>query len=343
MNTFLIVVVVVLAVAAIWQIVRVLELSAEVKADKQVNEVTDKDNKLQGLLMVGFLVFMFASFAYMVIAWDKYLLPKSASEHGVQIDQLMSISMWLIIAVFIITQPLLFWFAYKYRGRKGNKAEYIEHNNKLELAWTLAPAVVLTGLIIYGLSTWNAITGKSDEGAIEIELYAEQFAWTARYGGDDNTLARATTRLKEGANVLGIDTEDKAAADDIVVKELHLPVGKPVTFTFRSQDIIHSAYMPHFRLQMNCVPGRTTRFKFTPTITTAEMRQDKKVMNQVEMINNIRTEKGLPEDEMYEFDYVLLCNKICGSSHYNMQMKVIVETQEEYEAWLKEQPRFAEQ
>ena len=107
-----------------------------------------------------------------------------------------------------------------------------------------------------------------------------------------------------------------AANDDFVVKELHLPVGKKVLFKFRSQDVIHSAYLLHFRVQMNCVPGTTTQFAFTPTITSESMKK--------EVENDL-------------FEYVLLCNKICGNAHYNMQMKVIVETEEEYNSWLKEQ------
>jgi heme/copper-type cytochrome/quinol oxidase subunit 2 len=112
----------------------------------------------------------------------------------------------------------------------------------------------------------------------------------------------------------------EAGMDDQIVKgEFHLPVGKEVEFVFRSRDVIHSAYMPAFRAQMNTVPGVPTRFKMTPTITTDSMRT---VLNDP------------------EFDYVLLCNKVCGAAHFNMQMKVIVETEEEYAAWLAEQDEF---
>ena len=141
-------------------------------------------------------------------------------------------------------------------------------------------------------------------------------------------------RLIEGANVLGLDLEDINSQDDFSPMEIHIPVGQPVLFTFRSQDVMHSAYFPHFRAQMNCVPGMTTRFQFTPTITTADMRKDPDVIGKVERINAIRAEAG---NEPYEYDYLLLCNKICGSAHYNMQMNVIVETQADYDAWVLEQ------
>jgi cytochrome c oxidase subunit 2 len=110
---------------------------------------------------------------------------------------------------------------------------------------------------------------------------------------------------------------------------------------------LHSAYMPHFRAQMNCVPGMITQFAFTPSITTEDMRQDNDVKAKVQKINNIRKDNSVElvqngEDplEPYEFDFLLLCNKICGTNHYNMQMKIIVESQEDFDRWLAEQPNL---
>ena len=135
----------------------------------------------------------------------------------------------------------------------------------------------------------------------------------------------------------------------MIVQELHLPVGREIIFKMRSQDVLHSAYMPHFRAQMNCVPGMITEFAFTPVITTDEMRQKPDMIAKVKKINKIRVEKskalvanGEEALEPYTFDYLLLCNKICGASHYNMQMKIIVETPEEYEKWIAQQPTFAQ-
>ena len=182
-----------------------------------------------------------------------------------------------------------------------------------------------------------------------VELYAQQFNWKARYAGADNALGKANVRLidLDKANILGVDESDPNAQDDVIVTELHLPVGKPVLFKMRSQDVLHSAYMPHFRAQMNCVPGMITQFSFTPTKTTADMRELPEIKDKVANINKIRTENskelianGEEALEPYEFDYLLLCNKICGTSHYNMQMKIIVETQEEFDAWMKEQKQF---
>lgn len=341
METFLIIIIAVLGLVAFAQIVRVFELSADLKDRKDSNDVTEKDNNVQGILLGIFGVLLVGSFIWMWVGYDKVLLPKSASEHGVEIDSLMWISMAVIIAVFFITQPILFGFAAKYRGVKGRKATYMEHNNKLEFIWTIVPAVVLAALIIYGLTTWsNTMNPTNDqEEPMVVEIYAQQFKWTARYSGEDNTLGYSNVRMIEGVNALGVDVNDVNSLDDVITNELHLPVGKPVLLKFRSQDVIHSAYLPHFRVQMNCVPGTNTQFQFTPTVTTADIRKEQKVIDKVARINEIRSEKG---EDTYEYDYFLLCNKICGSAHYNMQLKIVVESQEEYEQWMSEQKTFAD-
>ncbi|UTW68239.1 hypothetical protein KFE94_08360 [bacterium SCSIO 12643] len=246
------------------------------------------------------------------------------------------------------------------------------------MVWTVVPASVLAVIIIYGLKTWDEFNGDVAEDAINIELYAKQFDWTARYAGTDNQLGKANFNFINTVNPLGLVTEatidirieelnaqidelneelkhvpedglkekeklaaihhketqlakihafrrnnelaKNAAKDDKLVKvEMHIPVGRQVNIQMRSQDVIHSAFMPHFRAQMNCVPGMITRMRFIPTITTAEMRK----------------KTGNPE-----FDYILLCNKICGAAHYNMQMNIIVDTPEDYEKWIAEQGTF---
>ena len=366
------VLVVLITIVFVAQIVRIFELSNLITKTK--NEVTDQSNHINGILLliagIGLIVFFFWQRA----EWMDQTLQLAASEHGPIIDNLWDVTMGLIIVVFLILTPLLFGAAFFYRGKKENTASYITHNNKLEFFWTAIPAVVLMLLIAYGLRVWGQIVNQDVSDAMVIEVYAKQFNWTARYAGDDNTLGRADVRFVGGKNELGVisnhtkeqqianidqkisnlenelsfsvnpaqqkiilgrieklnnkkktlmtyfvttsQEELQAAEDDIVTKELHLPVGKKVLFKFRSQDVIHSAYLPHFRVQMNCVPGTTTQFAFTPTITTVDMK------------------KELNDDS---FEYVMLCNKICGAAHYNMQMKVVIETQEEYDAWMESQ------
>lgn len=340
MDTLIFVVVAILAIIALTQAVRVFELSAAIKGGDDDVKVGDKDNNTQGVLLFVFLIVFFGAFAWMLYEYMPLTLPTSASVHGHDIDMLWDISMGVIILAFLLTQPLLFGFAYLYRGRKNRKATYMEHNNKLEIFWTGVPAVVLAGLILYGLSTWSNIMNPiNEEEPLVVELYAKQFGWQARYAGDDNTLGYANVRLIEGTNTLGVDADDINSLDDVITTELRLPKGKPVLFKFRSQDVIHSAYLPHFRVQMNCVPGTETQFQFVPSMTTAEMRREPEVIEKVKNINELRAARG--EDE-WEFDYVLLCNKICGSAHYNMQMKVVVEEPQDFEKWMKEQQSFAE-
>ena len=350
MTAFLTFIVLLFIAIAIWQIVKMFDLAkANIKSSQVAN---DKDNKVNGYLMLAFLAFIYIITIISFINWgDLPLVSNSASEHGLEIDNLMIISMVIIFFVQTVTQFLLHWFAFKYKGEKGRKALFFADNNTLEAIWTIIPVITLAGLIIYGLFTWNDIMNVSeDEDTLVIELYAQQFNWKARYAGADNTLGKANVRLIDidKANILGIDESDPNAQDDVITTELHLPVNRPVIFKMRSQDVLHSAYMPHFRAQMNCVPGMITQFGFTPTITTSEMRQNPDMIKKVENINNIRVEKskelaakGEEALDPYEFDYLLLCNKICGKSHYNMQMKIIVETQEEYDAWINEQTVFA--
>ena len=351
MTAFLTIIIVFFIAVAIWQMVKIFDLA---EANANNNQVAnDKDNRINGYLMLGFLIFIYV---ITIISFWKYgdlpLVSNSASEHGPGLDNLMIISMIVIFIVQTITQFLLHWFAFKYKGEKGRKALFYADNDKLEFIWTIIPVVVLAGMIIYGLFTWTAIMNiDTEDDPLVVELYAQQFSWKARYGGDDNVLGKANVRLIDidKANILGVDESDPNAQDDVITAELHLPIGRKVLFKMRSQDVLHSAYMPHFRAQMNCVPGMITQFAFTPSVTTVDMRAKPDMIDKVANINRIRVEKskkliakGEEALERYEFDYLLLCNKICGKSHYNMQMKIIVETQEEYDAWIAQQKKFKE-
>lgn len=322
MMAIIITVVVLLVIVTGVQILKIAELRAISQGEK-IYEVTEKESRSQAYLMLVFLVSYFAFFAWQVFAWGDRMLPVSASAHGVGIDSLMTVTMAFIIPVFVITHILLFWFAFKYSYNSKRKATFFSHSNKLEMIWTIIPSLALTVLILYGLSNWNSIMTPvaEDEEHVLIEVVGQQFSWGARYAGKDGKLGRANVNYIEGTNFLGVDESDENSKDDKIVKgEFHLPVNVPVQFVFRSSDVMHSAYMPHFRAQMNCVPGLKTQFNFVPTITTKEMK---------EITGN--------ED----FEYILLCNKICGAAHYNMQMNIVVESKEDYEKWLAEQKTFA--
>jgi len=284
------------------------------------NEEAEQEsaNRWNSIGMLTFLIVGLITMFYLIKEYSPLMLPVSASEHGVAIDNLMNINWIVLFITFLITQILLFFFAFKYKFNKNRRSFYFHDNNKLEAIWTVIPTIVLASLIVTGLQEWNDITNKSDKmEGIKIQVYAKQFDFTARYAGEDKNLARTNFRLISDANSLGVDSLDKYAADDIIAKELVMPKGAEIELVINSRDVIHSVYLPHFRVQMNAVPGMTTRFSFKPTMTTAEMQK---------------------ETKNPKFEYVMLCNKVCGVAHYNMKMPVRVVEMAEYQDWLKAQP-----
>ncbi len=437
--------VVIAGVIALAQLAKVGQLTALIR-NKKEEDISEADSRLNGGLFMVFMALFYASFIWLIVRYGDYA-PPSASAHGESYDTLMSFNMYIIIAVFFVVNTALFVFANKYRFSAGRKAKFFTHDNRLELIWTVIPSIVLAVIIIYGLRTWDEMTGDASDDALRVELYSEQFKWTARYSGADGEFGLSNYNLiTNPTNPLGIVTQDgineslaaiekkilkvegelsherghllaelaeveealhadhghhdhshgheeghhdedhgmseghkalltarkaelesmlssndvtvlsgaaveakedklhrlkrhrqrilevkpfdyeggiaswDAGMDDKIVNgEFHLPVGREVEFVFRSRDVLHSAYMPHFRAQMNTVPGVPTRFKMTPTITTDSMRT---------ILDNP------------EFDYILLCNKVCGAAHNNMMMKVVVESEEEYNAWLESQEEF---
>ena len=351
MTSLLVIIVLVLLSIALWQLTKIFDLTQIGENSNNTQVADDNDNNIQGYLMFGFLAFIYIFTIYGLLEWGGLVLHTPASEHGPMVDSLMNITWVVIFVVQAITQVLLHYFAFKYRGKKENTALYFADNNKLEVIWSSIPAIVLAGLILYGLYAWtNIMFIDEEQDDVVIELYAQQFKWTARYAGEDKVLGKANVRLIEGVNALGVDLGDQNAQDDKVVGELHIPKGKKIHFKMRSQDVLHSAYMPYFRAQMNCVPGMVTEFAFTPTYTTDEYRELPYMIEKVANINAIRTQKsvelvakGEPALDPYSFDFLLLCNKICGASHYNMQMKIIVDTPADYQKWLSEKPTVVEE
>jgi cytochrome c oxidase subunit 2 len=230
MTTLLTILVLIFITVAIWQMVKIFDLASANNENAQV--ANNKDNKLNAYLMLGFLAFIYLITIVCFVFWgDLPLLSNSASEHGPELDSLMIISMIIIFIVQTITQFLLHYFAFKYKGEKGRKALFYADNDKLEFIWTIIPVIVLAGLIIYGLFTWSDIMNiDQDDDAIVVELYAQQFNWKARYAGEDNVLGEANVRLinLDNANILGLDESDPNAQDDIITTELHLPVGKKI-------------------------------------------------------------------------------------------------------------------
>ncbi len=323
MFNLIIVVAIVLILAIGYTIFRVTTLVGIAKGDNQ-KRVTGS-NKVQAALLVAFLIAGIVGFFYYSFGGldDSFIQPL-ASEHGKETDKWFWITMGVTCFVFILTQILLFGFAFKYQYKEENKAKFYPHNDKLEIIWTAVPAVVLAVLIISGWKIWVDITGPAPDDAEVIEVYGYQYAFAFRYPGADKQLGAYDYRKIDpiNNNQVGIDYSDKAALDDFMGRELHVPKGKPVHLKIRARDVIHSVYQPNFRLQMNAVPGLPTRFWFVPTKTTAEMRE----------------ETGNPD-----FNYELVCNKICGKAHFSMKATIVVDEPEDYEKWYNEQEALLKQ
>ncbi|WP_018477333.1 cytochrome c oxidase subunit II [Pontibacter roseus] len=272
--------------------------------------------------MLLFLIVGGAAFAWSFSdSWDEMNQPL-ASVHGGWTDSLFWTTMVVIGIVFVITQILLFWYSYKYQHQDDKRAYYYPHNNKLEIVWTMIPAVVMALLVFAGWKTWTNITSAAPEDAVVIEVMGKQFNWMARYPGGDGKLGTANVQYIDAVNEMGVDFSDPNSMDDFMPREIHVPKGKPVLLKIRSRDVIHSVFLPHFRLKMDAVPGMPTKFWFVPTKTTAEMQN----------------ETGNPN-----FTYELACTEICGKGHFAMRFILVVDEPEDYEEWVASQKPFIEQ
>lgn len=302
------------ALIIIGRVLQVYELSTEAAGSRR----NIPWNAINGGL---FLIMLIAGLYFAM--WEikvhgALTLPDAASEHGENWDSMYMVTFLITFIVFVVTHILLLGFAFKYRKKKGSKAFFYPHNDKLEIVWTSVPAVVLTLLVVFGYINWDRMTDPKlqAENPTVVEVVGRQFNWLVRYPGADGELGPRDYKLINSVNALGVDFTAQTAQDDLMPSEIVLPVDKPIKMVFGALDVIHSAYIPTLRVQMNTVPGMPTFFYFTPTLTTEEMRE----------------KTGDPE-----FEYLLYCNKICGSSHYNMSMIVKVLSEADYQEWLKEQ------
>ncbi|MFN3841541.1 MAG: cytochrome c oxidase subunit II [Cyclobacteriaceae bacterium] len=325
MMSLIIVVGVVLAVAILYLIFRIASLVSIAKG-KKTDEISENNGIHATLFVVFSLLGLGAFFWYSYTHFDSYNLPV-ASEHGVVTDTLFWITMGITVAAFVIIFIIMIVFVYAYQYKEGRKATFYPDNHYLELAWTIIPAIVLVVLIFTGLRAWNDITSPASAQAEVVELVAQQFAWTVRYPGTDNTLGNVNYKLIDNfGNEFGLDLTDNKSFDDFKSLELHLPKGKEILLKIRAKDVLHSVFLPHFRVKMDAVPGMPTHFKFVATKTTQEMRD----------------ETGNPD-----FNYELACTEICGKGHFSMRMLVVVDTPEDFEkwksgqeTWLKQNPNY---
>ena len=314
MSGYFILIVLVLAFVLVFQISKASEYVSVLKGEEKSFKQT---NRINAFLFILFMVLGLAGAWWCnELLYDRTLLAQpAASDHGEKIDFMMWLTIIVTGIVFLITQVLLFWFAFKYQYSEKRTSYFFPHNNKLELLWTVVPAIFLTVLVGFGLFYWFKITGDAPKDSQIVEITGKQFNWMMRYPGKDNVLGRKNYRLTDASsgNALGVDWEDGASHDDIEASEMHLVVGKPVQLVINAQDVIHDVGLVHFRLKMDAVPGIPTTLWFTPKYTTAQMK---------EITGN------------KDFVYEISCDQICGSGHYSMRGVIIVETQEEHDAWM---------
>jgi cytochrome c oxidase subunit II len=333
----------ILITVVVVQIGKVTELAAKIRGEEEVQfESNKRGGFLMLLFMIGFLIYCFYS-AFKYKNWMLGYGPHTAaSAHGPELDSMFNLTLVITGIVFVICQILLFYFAFKYRGRKGAKAVFIPHDNKLEVIWTAVPAVVMCFLVIRGLVAWNDVMADiaPDEDYMEIEATGSQFLWYLRYPGPDGKLGARNYKLTTGKNPLGQDWTDDKNLDDFQPNDLVLPVNKKVRVRIMARDVLHSFFLPHFRVKMDAVPGMPTYFVFTPTVTTEEYRERLKDYPEYQQ----PSDPNDPESEPLwkTFNYELACAELCGKGHFSMRKLVRVVSEEEYQSWLNEQQSYYE-
>ena len=320
MTMFLTIAVVVLIFVVIFQIAKASEYVSVLKGE----EVSRKqNNKINGFLMVVFLVLGLVGVWYCnELLYDKTLLVQdAASVEGARVDSMLWVTLAVTGIVFIATQVVLFVFAYKYQEDTNRKVVFFAHSTKLELIWTVIPAIALTVLVVIGLRNWFLFTGEPPKYAMVVEVTGKQFGWIYRYPGKDGSFGKKYYKnIDNASNSLGLIWDDELAQDDIVMEQtVYLVKGKPVKLVLGSRDVIHDVGLSHFRLKMDAVPGIPTTMWFTPKYTTKEMK---------ELTNNPN------------FQYEISCDQMCGNGHYSMKGVIEVVDQEEFDAIMAKQKPY---
>jgi cytochrome c oxidase subunit 2 len=313
MQTLLISAILILFLVVVFQIAKASEYVAMIRGYESARK---QSNKINAFLLLAFLVLGLIGVYYCNEMLKGRILGEPASDHGVLVDRMLYVTLAITFIVFLITQIALFWFAYKYQESDNRKAFYYPHNNTLELIWTVIPAIALSVLVGFGIFYWFKITGPAPKDAMVVEVVGKQYGWEFRYPGADGILGKKYYKKVDAANSnpVGQLWEDPANHDDVFVEqEMHLVVGKPVQLVIGAKDVIHDVGLVHFRMKMDAVPGTPTTMWFTPKFTTKEMK--------------VKT--GNPD-----FVYEISCDQLCGKGHWSMRGVIVVETQEEFDAWL---------
>jgi cytochrome c oxidase subunit 2 len=256
-----------------------------------------------GLLILGMIVV--GGVGLTLYARGRWWLPPLASAHGAHVDQLFYSTLIITGAVFALVHVLLALFVWRYAAHGGRPASHWHEDRRLELTWTVVPALALVVMISMSGIVWARIHLLPPADAMEVDVRAEQFSWLMRYPGPDGQFGRVDPRrIDPRTNPMGLDPTDPAAADDIVSRELRLVIDRPVRVHLRATGVIHSFFIPEFRVKQDTVPGVTIQTWFTPT---------------------------------REGEFEIACAELCGIGHYAMRGRVLVLSQEAFAAWLSEQ------
>ncbi len=244
--------------------------------------------KLQGLL------FALATLVLVVVAtflFTKEWLPPLKSDR-IAIDHALAITLVVTGLVFIVTNLLLAWFGYAYQDAPGAKAAYWHDSPRLEMTWTLVTAGILAIFLFNALNLWAKVNSRPPADAVLIEVTGQQFAWNVRYPGKDGVLGKTDHLQASQDNPIGLVKDDPAAKDDLLLlNQLYLPKDRPVRVQVRSMDVIHSFFLPNFRVKQDAMPGMTIEIWFTPKETG---------------------------------DFEIACAEHCGLGHYRMRGQVHV-------------------
>ena len=241
--------------------------------------------------------------------WTPWWWTEVASNWG-NIDDTIILTFWVTGAVFCAVCLFMSYCVWQFRYSEDRKSEYKPENSKLEWALTILTTLGVCALLAPGLIVWNKYVTVPDDAA-DIEVMAQQWYWNYRLPGEDGILGLTDLRNINEDNPFGMNLDDPNGLDDVLIEgdDLHILLNQPVKVNLRSIDVLHDFYIPQFRAKMDMVPGVVTYYWFTP----------------------IRTG-----------DFEILCMEYCGTGHYSMRGRVLVDEQKDYDEWLSEQMTFEE-
>lgn len=256
-------------------------------------------------LVLALLLVIFTAISVYLFAAKVWWFPAAITAFGVEIDAQFMRTLWITGIVFIVAQLGLAWVIFRYRDR-GERAQHFEGNTAMEVVWTLATVVLFVGLGIYGESAWAEVHFRdAAQGALQVEVTGQQFAWWFRYPGADGQFGKVKPELisASSGNPVGLDRRDPAAKDDLVSPILGVPVNREVELILRSEDVTHSFFVRELRLKQDAVPGMLIHIHFTPT------------------------QVG---------EYEIVCAELCGLGHYKMRSLLRVMSDADYQKYLQD-------